>query len=224
MIARTKLADRTLPNYTRAEELTNMITHIAGGALGIAVLILCIVRAARNHNIYGIAASAIYGAAMISTFTVSSVYHGLLPNFGKKVVQVVDHCTIYFLIAGSYTVVVLSAFRPVFPKLAWGLFFFEWILAIIAATLTAIDLKKYEVFSMICYVGMGWAVLPFAKQAMIALSMPGFYWLLAGGIAYTIGAVLYGIGSRKKWMHSVFHVFVVLGALLQFLSILLYAL
>lgn len=224
MIARTKLADRTLPNYTRAEELTNMITHIAGGVLGIAVLILCIVRAARNHNIYGIAASAIYGAAMISTFTVSSVYHGLLPNFGKKVMQVVDHCTIYFLIAGSYTVVVLSAFRPVFPKLAWGLFFFEWILAIIAATLTAIDLKKYEVFSMICYVGMGWAVLPFAKQAMIALSMPGFYWLLAGGIAYTIGAVLYGIGSRKKWMHSVFHVFVVLGALLQFLSILLYAL
>ena len=96
--------------------------------------------------------------------------------------------------------------------------------AAIAATLTAIDMKKYEVFSMICYIGMGWAVIPFARQTYAVLTAPGFLLLLGGGIAYTIGAVLYGIGSKKKWMHSVFHVFVVLGALLQFLSILLYAL
>ena len=224
MSTRTKLADRSLPDYSRGEELMNTTTHIVGGALGIIALILCILRAAQRDNLYGIVASAIYGASMICTFAVSSVYHGLLPNYGKKVMQVVDHCTIYFLIAGTYTVVVLSAIRPVFPRLGWGLFIFEWVMAIIAATLTAIDLKKYEVFSMICYIGMGWAVIPFAKQTMIALSMPGFYWLLAGGIAYTIGAVLYGIGSRRKWMHSVFHIFVVLGALLQFLSVLLYAL
>jgi len=224
MSTRTKLADRSLPDYSRGEEVANMVTHIIGGVLGIVVLALCILRAAQNRNTYGIAASAVYGAAMICTFTVSSVYHGLLPNFGKKVMQVVDHCTIYFLIAGTYTVVVLSGIRPVFPKLGWGLFIFEWVMASIAATLTAIDMKKYEVFSMICYIGMGWAVIPFAKQALIALTVPGFYLLLAGGIAYTIGAVLYGIGSRKKWMHSVFHVFVVLGALLQFLSVLLYAL
>ena len=161
---------------------------------------------------------------MICTFTVSSVYHGLLPNLGKKVMQVIDHCTIYFLIAGTYTAVVLSGIRPVYPKLGWGLFIFEWVMAVIAATLTAIDMKKYEVFSMICYIGMGWAVIPFAKQTRIALTAPGFGLLLAGGIAYTIGAILYGIGSRKKWMHSVFHIFVVLGALLQFLSVLLYAL
>ena len=224
MSSRTKLAQRSLPAYTRGEEIANMLTHIAGGILGIVVLILCILRAAQNNNIYGIAASAVYGTAMICTFTVSSVYHGLLPNFGKKVMQVIDHCTIYFLIAGSYTAVVLSAIRPIFPKLGWGLFIFEWVLAILAATLTAIDMKKYEVFSMVCYIGMGWAVLPFAKQAMVALTVPGFYLLLWGGIAYTIGAVLYGIGSKKKWMHSVFHVFVVLGALLQFLSILHYGL
>ena len=224
MSARTKLADRRLPNYSRAEELTNMITHALGGLLGIAVLVLCVIRAVQNHNIYGIIAAGIYGAAMISTFTVSSVYHGLLPCFGKKVMQVIDHCTIYFLIAGSYTAVVLSAIRPVYPTLGWGLFIFEWSLAAIAATLTAIDMKKYEVFSMICYIGMGWAILPFIRQARAALTTPGFLLLLGGGIAYTIGAVLYGIGSKKKWMHSVFHVFVVLGALLQFLSILLYAL
>ena len=224
MSARTKLADRRLPNYSRGEEMMNMITHVVGGALGIAVLALCVIRAVHNHNFYGIAASAVYGAAMICTFTVSSVYHGLLPCFGKKVMQVIDHCTIYFLIAGTYTAVVLSAIRPVYPALGWGLFIFEWVLAAIAATLTAIDMKKYEVFSMICYIGMGWAVIPFAKQAYFALTAPGFHLLLWGGIAYTIGAVLYGIGSKKKWMHSVFHIFVVLGALLQFLSIFMYAL
>ena len=224
MSTRTKLADRMLPNYTRGEEMVNMVTHIIGAALGIAVLALCILRAVQNRNVYGIVASAVYGAAMICTFTVSSVYHGLLPNYGKKVMQVVDHCTIYFLIAGTYTAIVLSAIRPVFPQLGWGLFIFEWVMAAIAATLTAIDMKKYNTFSMICYIGMGWAVIPFAKQTMIVLTAPGFYLLLAGGIAYTIGAVLYGIGSKKKWMHSVFHIFVVLGALLQFLSVLLYAL
>ena len=224
MIARTKVSDRCLPAYSRGEEMMNMITHALGGLLGIAVLAMCVIRAVQNHNIYGIAASAVYGAAMICTFTVSSVYHGLLPCFGKKVMQVIDHCTIYFLIAGTYTAVVLSAIRPVYPLLGWGLFIFEWVLALIAATLPAIDLKKYEVFSMICYIGMGWAVIPFAKQTRVALTEPGFYLLLAGGIAYTIGAVLYGIGSKKKWMHSIFHIFVVLGALLQFLSIFLYAL
>ena len=224
MSTRTKLADRALPRYSRGEEITNMLTHAAGGGLGIVVLIACIIRAAQHHNTFGITASAVYGASMICTFTVSSVYHGLLPCFGKKVMQVIDHCTIYFLIAGTYTAVVLSAIRPVFPALGWGLFIFEWVLAAIAATLTAIDMKKYEVFSMICYIGMGWAVIPFARQAYLALTAPGFSLLLWGGIAYTIGAVLYGIGSKKKWMHSVFHIFVVLGALLQFLSIFLYGL
>ena len=224
MIARTKLSDRCLPAYSRGEEMMNMITHALGGLLGIAVLAMCVIRAVQNHNIYGIAASAVYGAAMICTFTVSSVYHGLLPCFGKKVMQVIDHCTIYFLIAGTYTAVVLSAIRPVYPLLGWGLFIFEWVLAAIAATLSAIDLKKYEVFSMICYIGMGWAVIPFAKQTRVALTEPGFNLLLWGGIAYTIGAILYGIGSKKKWMHSIFHIFVVLGALLQAFSIFLYAL
>ena len=224
MYARIKLRDRALPDYSRGEEVMNMITHIAGGVLGIVVLIAGILRAAGKGNLYGIIASAIYGATMIGTFTVSSVYHGLLPSFGKKVMQVIDHCTIYSLIAGTYTVVVLSGIRPVYPVLGWGLFIFEWAMAAIAATLTAIDMDRYEVFSMICYIGMGWAVIPFAKQAFTALSAPGFYLLLAGGIAYSIGAVLYGIGGKKKWMHSVFHIFVVLGALLQFFSVFFYAL
>lgn len=221
---RTKLSDRLLPDYTRGEERMNMITHIVGGAMGVAVLTLCVIRAALRGNVYGVVASAVYGATMILAFTISSVYHGLRPNLGKKVMQVIDHCAIYFLIAGTYTVVVLSAIRPVYPALGWGLFAFEWAMAALATTLTAIDLKKYAVFSMICYIGMGWAVLPFARQTMEVMTLPGFLLLLSGGIAYSLGAILYGLGKKRKWMHSVFHIFVVLGALLQFFAVFFYAL
>ena len=102
----------------------------------------------------------------------------------------------------------LSAIRPENPVLAWVLFGFEWGMVALATTLTAIDLKKYRVFSMICYIGMGWAIIFFAKQAMQALTFPGFLLLLLGGIAYTVGSILYGLGKRRKWMHSVFHIFV----------------
>ena len=220
---RTKLSDRVLPDYSRGEELMNTVTHIVGGALGVAALTLCVVFAALRHNVYGVVGSAIYGVSLIALYTVSSVYHGLKPGMGKKVMQIVDHCTIYFLIAGTYTVIVLSAIRPRYPVLGWGLFAFEWAMASLATTLTAIDLKKYNVISMICYIGLGWAIIPFARQALEVLTLPGFLFLLLGGIAYTIGAVLYGIGSRKKWMHSVFHIFVVLGSVLQFFAVLLYA-
>ena len=219
---RTKLADRRLPDYSRGEEIMNMVTHIVGGAVGIVALTLCVIFAALHGNVYGIVTSAIYGATMITMFTISSVYHGLKPNLGKKVMQVIDHCTIYFLIAGTYTVIVLSAIRPVYPKLGWGLFGFEWLMVAIATTLTAIDLKKYQVFSMICYIGMGWAVIPFWRPVLQVLTMPGFLLLLLGGIAYSVGSILYGLGKRRKWMHSVFHICVDLGALLQFLSIVLY--
>ena len=220
---RTKLSDRSLPNYSRGEEIMNMVTHIVGGTIGIVAVILCVIRAALRDNVWGIVTSAIYGTCMITMFTISSVYHGLRPNLGKKVMQVLDHCTIYFLIAGTYTVIVLSAIRPVYPKLGWGLFVFEWAMVALAATLTAIDHHRYAAFSMVCYIGMGWAVIPFWRQTRDVLTTPGFILLLWGGIAYTVGAVLYGIGVKKKWMHSVFHIFTILGAGLQFLSVLLYA-
>ena len=221
---RTKLADRKLPNYSRGEEIMNMVTHIVGGAMGIAVLTLCVIRAALRGNVYGIVTSAIYGTCMVTMYTISSVYHGLRPNLGKKVMQVIDHCTIYFLIAGTYTVVLLSSLRTGYPKLAWGLFIFQWALTAIATTLTAIDLKKYEIFSMIFYIGMGWAIIPFWRQVLDAMGAGGFGLLLAGGIAYTIGSILYGLGIKQKWMHSVFHIFVILGSLLQFFAVLFYAL
>lgn len=220
---RTKLSDRSLPNYTHGEEIMNMVTHITGGVLGIVALVLCVVKAALKHNPMGVVTCAIFGASMIALYTMSSVYHGLHKGTGKKVMQIIDHCTIYFLIAGTYTPVVLCAIRPLYPALGWGLFAAEWALAALATTLTAIDLRNYRVFSMICYIGMGWGIIFFLPQAMEAMTPSGFWLLFSGGVAYTVGAILYGIGAKKHWMHSVFHIFVVLGSLLQFFAIYFYA-
>lgn len=223
MAKRIKLRDRKLPSYCRGEEIMNMVTHIVGGGFGVLALVLCVMKSI-GGSIADLIGSAIYGASLVTLYTMSSVYHGLRPCMGKKVMQVIDHCTIYFLIAGTYTPILLSALIPAFPAIGWSLLAFEWVGAILAATLTAIDLKKYNVFSMICYITTGWAVIPFWRQAMQVLSAPGFYLVLSGGIAYTIGAVLYGIGSKKPWFHAIFHIFVVLGSVLQFFAILLYVL
>ena len=224
MAKRIKLRDRLLPDYTRGEEIMNMVTHIVGGGLGVLILPLCVLKAALGKNTLGIVGSAIYGFTMVALYTMSSIYHGLRPGTGKKVMQVIDHCTIYFLICGTYTPLLLVAFVPVYPVLGWGLLAAEWALAILAATLTAIDLKKYNIFSMICYIAMGWGIVFFLPQAIQVLTKPGFLVLLSGGIAYTLGAILYGIGSKTRWFHSVFHIFVVLGSVLQFLAIVLYVL
>ena len=121
-------------------------------------LVLCVVRAALQGGAVDVVGAVIYGVSLIGLYTMSSVYHGLRPGMGKKVLQVLDHCTIYFLIAGSYTPVALSAIRPLYPELGIGLAIGEWALTALAVTLTAIDLRKYRVFSMVCYIGMGWAV------------------------------------------------------------------
>ena len=219
---RTCLAMRKLPVYSLGEETMNMVTHIVGGSIGILALLGCLFKAITNGGAIAIVCAAIYGTSMILLYTMSSVYHGLKPCTGKKVMQILDHCAIYLLIAGTYTPVTLVALRPAYPLLGWGLAIFQWLTASLAVTLTAIDLKKYNIFSMICYISTGWAILPFVAQARSVLSDEGFLLLLLGGIAYTVGAVLYGIGSRQKWFHSIFHIFVVLGSLFQFLSILLY--
>lgn len=221
---RTKLRERALPDYTKGEEIFNMVSHIVGGAIGVAALVLCVIRSALHHNGYGLAGSIVFGVSMIVLYTMSSVYHGLHDGMGKRVMQVLDHCTIYLLIAGTYTPILLSAMRPIDPTASWVLFVVMWGLAALAITLTAIDLHQFRVFSMICYLGMGWAAI-FKLPLMIeALGWPGFILILLGGISYTVGAVLYGWGRRKRYMHSVFHLFVILGSVLHTLAILLYAL
>lgn len=224
MQKRTKLSARILPNYTNGEEIMNMVTHIVGGGIGILVLLLCAAKALIGQNSLDLIGAVVYGASMVTLYTVSSVYHGLHPGTAKKVMQIIDHCTIYLLIAGTYTPIMLSVFLPTYPLIGWGLLAAEWLLAATAATLTAIDLKNYSVLSMVCYIVMGWGIIFFVPQTIQIMTLPGFVLLLSGGIAYTVGAILYGIGVKVRWMHSVFHIFVVIGSILQFLSILIYVL
>ena len=224
IVKRTKLRDRELPDYTKGEEIFNMVSHIAGGAMGVAALALCVVRAALHKNAWGAVGGAIFGASMILLYTMSSVYHGLRRGMGKRVLQVIDHCTIYFLIAGTYTPLLLSAMRPIDPVASWVLFAVVWSLTALATVLTAIDLKRYRAFSMVCYIGIGWAIIFKAPLLIQAIGWPGFWMILAGGVSYTVGAVLYGLGGKHRYMHSVFHLFVVAGSVLHLLAILLYAL
>ncbi len=223
-MTRTRLRDRLLPTYTHGEELFHMISHIVGGGIGIVALVLCVLVSALKGNVYGVVGGTIYGVSLIALYTMSSVYHGLRHPTAKKVMQVLDHCTIYFLIAGTYTPILFCAIRPVSPGWAWSLFGLVWGLAALATVFTAIDLKKYAVFSMCCYIGMGWCVVLAADVAIKAIPLPGLLLLLSGGIAYTVGAVLYGLGKKRRWMHALFHLFVVAGSVLQFLCIILYVL
>ena len=220
---RTKLSDRKLPVYTKGEEIFNMTSHIVGGALGIVALVLCVIFAAIHHNIYGVIASSIYGLTMILLYTMSSIYHGLKPNTkAKKVFQILDHCSIFLLIAGSYTPFALCTLREYNTALGWWIFGIIWGLAALGIVLNSIDLKQFKIFSMICYLIMGWCIIVRINVVIKSLGWTGFSLLLGGGIIYTIGAIFYGVGKKKKYMHSIFHLCIFAGSLLQFLCILLF--
>ena len=160
---------------------------------------------------------------MILLYTMSSIYHGLKPNTtAKKVFQVLDHCSIFLLIAGSYTPFALCTLREYDVATGWTIFAIIWLFAIVGIILNSIDLKRYKVFSMICYLVMGWCIIFKINILPGLLGNVGFALLVAGGIIYTIGAILYGIGKKKKYIHSIFHLCIFFASLLHFLCILLY--
>ena len=209
---RIKLKDRVLPEYTKGEEIFNMVTHIVGGAIGIATLVFCIIIPALRGSVAGVLTGIVFGVSMICLYSMSSIYHGLRPNMAKKVFQIMDHCTIYFLIAGTYTPILVCSMAKQYPVEAWVTFGSIWALTALATTLTAIDLAKYKVFSMICYVLLGWAVIFTVKQAFLSLGVFGFSLVLAGGLFYTFGIAFFKLGKKKKYFHSIFHIMTLLGS------------
>ena len=222
-MTRTKLNDRILPKYTKGEEIMNMTSHIVGAAFGIVATILCIVFAAIHQNGWGVVSGAIYGFTMILLYTMSSIYHGLSPKLkGKKVMQILDHCSIFLLIAGSYTPYALCTLREYDTATGWTIFDIIWGVAILGIVLNSIDLKRYKVFSMICYLIMGWCIIFKIDVLPQLLTDTGFGLLLAGGIIYSIGAILYGVGKKVRYMHFIFHLCILIASILQFFSILLY--
>lgn len=212
-----------IPNYTKGEEIFNMVTHIVGGGIGVVATALCVIFAALHSNPWAVVGSAIYGAMMIVLYTMSSIYHGLHPHLtAKKVFRVIDHCSIFLLIAGTYTPIALARIRPAYPVTGWVIFGVVWGVAVLGIVANAISIEKFKIFSMICYIGLGWCVVFAWKRTVECIDFWGIVLLLAGGIAYTIGAVIYGIGKKKRYMHSIFHIFVCIGSLLQFFCILFF--
>ena len=221
---RTKLVDRKLPGYTKGEELFNMVSHIVGGGLGVVAFLTCIIVAAYHQNVWGIVSGGVYGLTVILLFTMSSIYHGLPAGIPKKVFQVLDHCTIFILIAGTYTPILLNQLREACPASAWTNFAIVWGLAVLGILLNAIDLERFKTFSLVCYLGMGWLIVFSFQTVKEVLGRDFIIFLVLGGVFYTIGAVLYMIGKKrnKKYIHSVFHIFVDIGALMHFLGIAMY--
>ena len=220
---RVKLKDRELPVYTRGEDIFNMVSHIVGGGLGLIALMTCVLIAAVHDNNWGVLSGLIYGLTMILLYTMSSIYHGLRnPTTAKKIFQIIDHCSVYLLIAGSYTPFALCTFREYDSALGWGLFALIWCMAIIGIVLKSIDLRRFRVIGMICYIVMGWCVI-FAFPVLVNLmEFPGLLLLVSGGVAYTVGVIFFGLGIKHKYMHSIFHLFIVLGSLLHFMCIVMY--
>ena len=211
----------SIPRYTLGEELINSISHGVGAGLGITALVLCIVKSCSPLDGYKLASSIVFGLTTTLLYLMSCLYHALKVNRAKRVFRVIDHCTIFLLIAGTYTPYTLNTLRGV---TGWVLFGIVWGVGILGIVLNAVSLKKFAKLSVACYIALGWVVIFASKELISSLDRGGLWLLLAGGIAYTVGAVLYGIGAKKRYFHSVFHFFCLIGTVLHFFSIYFYVL
>ena len=215
------LKAKPLPNYTKTEELMNTISHAIGIASGFVALITCLIATKDSVNITG---SVIYGISMILMYSVSSLYHGMSAEsmLQKQVMRIVDHCMIFIFIAGSYAPVILNVIYRVSPVKGIVMLSLIWVAAIAGTVFNMIDLDKYSKLSMACYLILGWFAIFIIKPLFVYIGLKGVMYLIGGGISYSIGAVLYGIGKKKRYMHFVFHIFVVIGTALQYVCILNY--
>lgn len=211
---------KKLPSYTLGEELINSISHGTGALAATAGMAVLIVFAALNGDVWRVVSSVIYGITMILLYLFSALYHSFQAPRVKSVLRIFDHCSIFLLIAGTYTPFTLVTLRSVDPFTGWLLFCVVWIAAVIGIVLNAISIEKFKVFSMICYVAMGWVVVFAIKPLMASLAKGGLLLLLAGGLAYTLGIVFYA--ARQRYMHSIWHFFVLAGSVLHYFSVLFY--
>ncbi len=218
-MSRTKLADRQLPRYTRGEEIANMVTHIVGGGLGVISLGLCIAFSIVKRNWWGLVGGIIYSVMMIFLYTMSSVYHGLVSEKPKKVMQVLDHCSIFALILGTYVPVMLTGIRVQSTVLFIVLSVILIAGTAVSVTFTAIDFKKYAVISMTGYFAIGWAALLALKPLYHQFGLEMIIWLVAGGLAYTLGIIFFALGRKKEYFHMIFHLFILAGSILHFIAI-----
>ncbi|MBO5478052.1 MAG: hemolysin III family protein [Clostridia bacterium] len=213
--------------YTLGEEITNSITHGIGSLLSIAALVIMVVVAAMHHNTIGVVTSTIFGASLIILYTMSTLYHAITNKKAKKILRLFDHCTIYLLIAGTYTPYTLVALRSIDPTKAWIIFGIVWGIAILGTIFYLVFKNKFKILNVVSYIVMGWVVLIALPEVIsyfeINNAMPGLYLLVAGGIAYTVGVIFYALHNLNlRYFHSIWHLFVLGGSICHFLSVTLY--
>ena len=207
----------TIPNYTLAEDLISAISHGIGTGLAIAACVLCIVKGARDHvGAAGIVSAAIFGATMIFLYCMSTLYHSITAKGAKRVFRVIDHCSVFLLIAGTYTPFTLVSLRGL---RGWTIFGIIWGLTVLGIIFNAINVDKYEKVSAIINVLMGWLVVISFRSLAAAVSPRGVLLLLIGGLVYTVGAVFYGLGKRIRYMPSIWHFFVLGGTICHFFAV-----
>lgn len=202
--------------YTLGEEIFNSISHGAGSLLAVGGTVVLIIFSAIFSDAWAVVSSAIYGASLIILYTMSTLYHAITNEKAKKFFRIMDHNTIFFLIAGTYTPITLSVMGG---ALGWVLFGIVWGAAAIGIVFNSIDLEKFSKPSIVCYVLMGWVVI-FAIKPLIEATSPFFLvFLLLGGIFYTLGIIFYAI-KKIKYFHSVWHLFTVAGSAFHYFAIL----
>lgn len=211
-----------LANYTRSEDWLNSISHMVGGGLSIIALVLCLVRAIVVRRWDYALLGLVYGLTMIAMYSCSSVYHALRPNRGKKAMRMVDHAMIYPMIAGTISPIAVLVIVPVRPALGWAVFGVAWAVVAAAVPITLTLFNKTKVTQMILYLALGWMIIVALRVLLQTFDRTGMLLLVAGGVAYTLGAIIYGIGSKHRYFHSVFHFFVLAGSILHFFALYLY--
>lgn len=209
-IRRARCERMGLPRYSLGEEIFSSVSHGVSAAFAAAALVLLLLHAEQTPvKIWSV---SIYGGTMILLYAVSCIYHGLALNRAKIVFRSLDHCTIFLLIAGTYTPITLVCLGG---REGWLMFGTVWAAAVLGVILNAVSVERFKVVSMVCYLCMGWVVVLAMRTLRQNLSAFGFWCLLLGGVLYTVGAVLYGLGKRVPYMHAVFHLFVLAGSVLH---------
>lgn len=214
-----KKEKKELPKYTLGEEIFNSVTHGVGALLAIAAFVLCVIFAIKNKDMIAVISAVIYGTTLIILYTMSTLYHSIPNKTAKKVFRIIDHCSIYLLIAGTYTPYSLVTLPRDPGLLILGV---VWSVAILGIVLNAININKFRVVSFISYILLGWVIVFAFEPLLENLDTVGVWLLIAGGISYTVGTIFYKVGKKIKYMHSIFHLFVLAGSILHFFSILLY--
>lgn len=211
--------------YTVGEEIFNSVTHGIGAIFSIVALCLMVTFSALNGGTaIDIVSFSIYGASLIILYTMSTLYHAITNEKAKKVLRIIDHSSVYLLIAGSYTPFALSILKNQDEKRIIILIF-VWLLAIIGTVLYSIFKQKVKIFNIVSYIIMGWAVsllLPELNNVFTTLNIKCcLYLLIAGGITYTAGIIFYAI-KKVKYFHSIWHLFVLSGSILHFIAVMIY--